>query len=69
MEDAVSSGVYRGRPFGGVAICWRPELSHLITPITNFKHKRDVAVELNNGDGKLLLISIYMPFHNSSSRE
>ena len=69
MEDAVSSGVYRGRPFGGVAICWRPELSHLISPITNFKHKRVVAVEFNAGDDNFLLISIYMPFHNSSRRE
>ena len=69
MEDAVSSGVYRGRPFGGVAICWLPELSHVITPISDFKHKRVVAVELNTDEGDFVLISIYMPFFNSSRRE
>ena len=69
MEDAVSSGIYRGRPFGGVSICWSPDLSHAITPVTNYKHKRVVAVELRTADNNFLLISIYMPFYNSSRRE
>ena len=69
MEDAVSSGIYRGRPFGGVSICWSPDLSHVITPVTNYKHKRVVAVELRTADNNFLLISIYMPFYNSSRRE
>ena len=69
MEDAVSSGIYRGRPFGGVAICWSPILSHLITPVSHFKHKRIVAVELKTADGNFLLISAYMPFYNASRRE
>ena len=69
MEDAVSSGIYRGRPFGGVSICWSPDLSHLITPITNYKHKRVVAVEFRTANNNFLLISIYMPFYNSSRRE
>ena len=64
MEDAVSSGIYRGRPFGGVSICWSPDLSHVITPVTNYKHKRVVAVELRTADNNFLLISIYMPFYN-----
>ena len=69
MEDAVSSGIYRGRPFGGVAICWSSGLSHLITPVSHFKHKRIVAVELKTADGNFLLISAYMPFYNASRRE
>ena len=69
MEDAVSSGIYRGRPFGGVAICWSSGLSPFITPVTNLKHKRIVAIELQTADGNFLLISAYMPFFNSARRE
>ena len=69
MEDAVSSGIYRGRPFGGVSICWSPSLSHFISPISNFKHKRIVAVELKTADGNFILISVYMPFYNAGRRE
>ena len=69
MEDAVSSGVYRGRPFGGESICWSPNLSQFISPVFNFKHKRIVAVELKTEDSQYLLISIYMPFYNASRRE
>ena len=69
MEDAVSSGIYRGRPFGGVSICWSPSMSHLITPMSNFKHKRIVAVELKTANGNFLLISAYMPFYNSGRRD
>ena len=69
MEDALSSGVLRGRPFGGVSICWSPDLNQYITPTTNFKHKRVVSVELNTKDRKILLISAYMPFFDTSKRE
>ena len=69
MEDALSSGIYRGRPFGGVSICWSKDLSHVVVPISNYKHKRIVAVELKTATRNLLLISVYMPFYNSSKRE
>ena len=69
MEDATSSGIYRGRPFGGVSICWSPDMDHVITPIVNHKHKRVVAVEVKTESENLLLISVYMPFFNSSRKE
>ena len=69
MEDVVSSGIYRGRPFGGVSILWSQDLNRLVTPVTNFKHKRVVAVELKAEDGHFLIISVYMPFFNASRRE
>ena len=68
MEDAVSSGIYRGRPFGGVAICWSPDLNHVIVPVTNYKHKRIAAVEIKTQNRNILLITVYMPFFNGSSR-
>ena len=68
MEDAISSGILAGRPYGGVCIAWSPKLDHLINPISNFRHKRVVAVELKTQTTPVLLICIYMPFFNSSQR-
>ena len=68
MEDAVSSGILVGRPFGGVSIAWSPHLNHLISPLSNFRHKRVVGVELSAGDKSFLLLNVYMPFFNSSRR-
>ena len=68
MEDAISAGVFQGRPFGGVSICWSKNLNHVVTPISNYKHKRIVAVELKSQDRNLLLISAYMPYFNASGR-
>ena len=30
MEDAISAGVFQGRPFGGVSICWSKNLNHVV---------------------------------------
>ena len=69
MEDAVSSGILRGRPFGGVSIAWSHDLDHLITPLTSYKHKRIVAAQLQASIGKILFISVYMPFLDSRNRD
>ena len=68
MEDAVSAGVLRGRPFGGVSIAWSKDLNHLIFPLTNYKHKRVVAAEMRLADEKILLINVYMPFLDTRNR-
>ena len=69
MEDAISSGIYRVRPFGGVAICWSPDLNSFITPVSNFKHKRVVAVKLKTEESDILIICAYLPFFNASNRQ
>ena len=46
MEDAVSAGVLKGRPFGGVSVSWSQDLNHIVTPLSNYRHKRLIAVEL-----------------------
>ena len=33
MEQSLSSGVMRGRPYGGVSIAWSPELNHDISSV------------------------------------
>ena len=69
MEDAISSGVLRGRPFGGVSIAWSPKLNGIVCPLTNFRHKRVVGVEINANNNKTLLVNVYMPFYDASRRE
>ena len=69
MEQAVSAGILPGRPFGGVSIAWSHDLDHVINPVSNYSHKRVVAVELQTENGKLLFISVYMPFYDARKRE
>ena len=45
MENALSNGIMRGRPHGGVSIAWSPDFNHVIKPLVNYRHKRVVAVE------------------------
>ena len=68
MEEAISSGILRGRPFGGVSISWSKDLNHVMTPLANYRHKRVVAAEMETESEKILFISIYMPFYDSSKR-
>ena len=68
MEQAVSGGLLVGRPFGGVSIAWAHDLDHLITPLTNFRHKRAVGAELKCGSDNILLLCVYMPFYDASRR-
>ena len=68
MENAVSAGILRGRPHGGVSIAWSRDLNHVIMPLSNYKHKRVVCVQLQAADRKILFISVYMPFYDSSNR-
>ena len=68
MEEAVASGVLRGRPFGGVSIAWSPDLNHVISPLPNYKHKRVVAVELATSDKNIILMSAYFPFYDTNNR-
>ena len=68
MEESVSRGVWRGRPYGGVSIAWSADLNHVISPLSNFKHKRVVAVELTTTNKNIIFISAYMPFMDSNNR-
>ena len=68
MEEALSAGVLRGRPFGGVSIAWSPDINHLVTPLTNYNHKRVIAIEMKTESNSLILICCYMPFFNASKR-
>ena len=69
MQEALSSGILRGRPFGGVSIAWSNDLDHAMIPLANYRHKRVVAAQLKTENENILFISIYMPFYDSSKRQ
>ena len=68
MEDAMSNRIYRGRPFGGVCIAWSPHLNNAISPLSNFRHKRVVGIELRTSDNDYLILCAYMPFYDAANR-
>ena len=68
MEQAASSGILSGRPFGGVSIAWAPALDHVMKPLINYKHRRVVCTELSAEPSPIIFASIYMPFLDSSRR-
>ena len=51
-----------------VSIAWSPELNHVISPLSNYKHKRIVAVELTTTSKKIILVSACMPFLDSRDK-
>ena len=69
MEEAVSSGVLRGRPFGGVSIAWSANLNKAITPLANYKHKRVVAIKLKAKGSDCIFITVYMPFFDQRNKD
>ena len=69
MEESVSSGILRGRPFGGVSIAWSPNLNNSIKPLANFRHKRVVGIEAVSVEINYLLICTYMPFYDASKKD
>ena len=68
MEDSVSRGVFKGRPYGGVSISWDDTLNQYVIPLSNYRHKRVVGIEFKSERHNIILISVYMPFYDSSKK-
>jgi len=58
MEDAIQSGILRGRPFGGVAILFRNDLSHAVKIALS---ERYIIARISN----VFFINIYAPAANT----
>ena len=69
MENAVSTGILRGRPYGGVSVAWSADLNHVVKPLVNYKHPRVVCIKLEALPSPIIISSIYMPFFNTSKRQ
>ena len=52
-----------------VSIAWSPYLNHIVTPLTDYNHKRVVAIELTTTSNNIIFVSVYMPFLDSRKRE
>ena len=66
MEDAVSNGIMRGRPFGGVSIAWSPDMDHVIRPLTNklYAWKQQLSRSLYSLCASTCLFSILLKGKN-----
>ena len=69
MEERLEKGIYRGRPFGGVSVAWSEDLNNFVIPLSNYRHKRVVGIEVKAEPKKLIILSVYMPFLDTRSRE
>ena len=68
MEDAISNRIFPGRPFGGVCIAWSADLDQVVSPLSNFRHKRIVGVEFKTKEDDFLILCAYMPFFDGANR-
>ena len=62
MNYRLTSGIYRGRPFGGVAFLWRKSISDRIHVVSNDPQGRCLCIELKVDNNKVIkLITVYFP--------
>ena len=69
MRSKMENEVRIGRPFGGTGFMWNKKFSIAIKPRLEYKHERVTVLEINESNGKILLINAYMPYFNSSQAE
>ena len=62
MNNKLTSGVFRGRPFGGVAFLWRKNIANNIEIISSEDSGRCLCVSLKYDNDKVIkLITVYFP--------
>jgi hypothetical protein len=62
MTSKLTTGIYRGRPFGGVAFLWRKSISNFIRVVSSDPEGRSLCIELSANNGHVIrLITVYFP--------
>ena len=62
MNFVCESKIFRGRPFGGVGILWRSNISNRIKIIQKDSEGRCLAISFNAGDGHIIcIVCVYLP--------
>lgn len=68
MTNKLNHGIYRGRPFGGVAFLWRKAIADGIRVIGNDPDGRCLCIELQLANQlRLKLINVYLPCYSSGA--
>lgn len=57
----LSTGVLRGRPYGGLALMWRKSLFPNVS-LVNCNSDRIIAIKVTTGSQSFLVFSVYMPY-------
>ena len=66
MKDKLSSGIYRGRPFGGVGFIWRKSLADRISVLSSDADGRCLIIGLRlDNDTCVKMVNVYFPCYSS----
>ena len=62
MEGKLAAGVFKGRPFGGVAFLWRKSISNIFSIINSDMNNRCLSASLKcSANSSVKLINVYFP--------
>ena len=68
MENKLSTGVFKGRPFGGVAFLWRKSISNIFNIISHDSDGRCLCASLKCSDNCYVrIVNVYFPCCDASS--
>ena len=63
-----SSGIHRGRPYGGLAILWRKTLGSMCS-VSLMDDSRLMAIEIKIDGITMTILNVYMPYDNGNNIE
>jgi len=66
MNNVLSSGFLKGRPFGGTAFMWNSELNNKVKILDADPEGRCLAIHLSLGSRTLIIFNVYLPCQGSS---
>ena len=68
MSDRLCSGIYRGRPFGGVGFLWRKTFSHRFCIGRKDRSGRCMSLKMTLDSGHIInIVTVYFPCFSSSA--
>ena len=67
MDNASSSGILRGKPFGGICFLWRKFIAKCIKVVNCYPNGRCVALSLRVANEIILIVSVYITNFNCSA--
>ena len=59
MSNGFATGLYRGRPYGGVALVWHKSLNSSITRLSSDPENRCIAIKLSIDQHALIILNAY----------